>query len=475
MMRIIAGNPDNKEAPMHEKPTVSMGKAALARGAGGLRFVRFVFERFLADQCPQRAAALTYTTLLALVPLLAISFAVFAAFPAFAGVREELQTFVFENFVPQVGDVVLANLGEFAGKAGSLSMVGVIFLFVTSVALLSAINNTFDGIWRVRGRRSVIARLPVYWLVLTLTPLLMAASLLLSGYLFTIARETGVEAYTGPLTRVAGMAPLVLQIAGLTTLFLLVPFFPVRRRDAILGGITAGLLMEALKKGFGLYITSFPTYQTIYGALATVPIFLLWMYVVWTVVLFGAEVTAALPEWKAGVKQASAGARRPAQRLTAAVAVLAALLAASQKGGGLRRRRLMNAVRHDPESVAEATERLGRANYIARSERGDWLLVRDLAAVTLAELYADLDLTLSAVSPAAAKTTWARRYAEIIARADKANHDLMDLPLKTLLATPEEEFGEVMGRDSEPAEESRADNRKTRLLALLGLAWLVTR
>ena len=460
---------------MQEKTTVSKGKAALDRGAGGLQFVRFVFERFAADQCPQRAAALTYTTLLALVPLLAISFAVFAAFPAFAGMREELQAFVFENFVPQVGDVVLANLDEFASKTRGLSIVGAVFLAVTSIALLSAINNTFDGIWRVRGRRSVIARLPVYWLVLTLTPLLMAASLSLSGYLFAIARETGVEAYTGPLTRLAGLLPPLLQIAGLTTLFLLVPFFPVRRRDAIVGGITAGVLMEVLKKGFGLYITSFPTYQTIYGALATIPIFLLWMYVVWIVVLFGAEVTAALPEWKAGVKRAGAGARRPAQRLTAAVAVLAALLAASRTGGGLRRRRLMRAVRHDPESVADATERLGRAKYIARGEGGEWLLTRDLEAVTLAGLYADLDLTLSAVNPAATKTTWGRRYAEIVARADKASHDLMDVPLKTLLATPEEEIGDVIGREDEPVEEDRPASRKTRLLALLGLAWLATR
>lgn len=460
---------------MDDKITLSRGKAALARGAGGLRFIRFVFERFVADQCPQRAAALTFTTLLALAPLFAISFAVFAAFPAFAGVREELQGFVFENFVPQVGDVVLANLDEFARKAGSLSAIGVIFLIVTSVALLSAINNTFDGIWRVRGSRSVIARLPVYWLVLTLTPLLLGASLSLSGYLFAIARETGVEAFTGPLARLAGLLPLVLQIAGLTMLFLLVPFFPVRRRDALAGGIAAGLLIEVLKKGFGLYITSFPTYQTIYGALATVPIFLLWMYVVWTVVLYGAEIAAAMPEWQAGVKRASAGTHRPARRLTAAVAILAALLAASREGGGLRRRRLMRVVRHDPESVAEATERLSRANYIARGEGGEWLLVRDLEAVTLARLYVDLDLTLSALDPAAVKTTWARRYAEIVARADQASHDLMDVPLKTLLTTPEAEIGEVIGREGESAGEERPDNRKMRLLAWLGLAWLVSR
>ncbi len=112
---------------------------------------------------------------------------------------------------------------------------------------------------------------------------------------------------------------------------------------------------------------------------------------------------------------------------------------------------------------------------ISRGESGEWLLVRDLEAVTLARLYVDLDLTLSALDPAAAKTTWARRYAEIVARTDQASRDLMDVPLKTLLATPEEEIGDVVGRDGEPAGEERPGNRKMRLLAWLGLAWLATR
>ena len=459
---------------MAEPEATSKTRPLGAPGAGFPRFLKFVLDRFLVDQCPQRAAALTYTTLLALVPLLAISFAVFSAFPAFAGVREQLQDFIFANFVPQVGDVVLTHLEDFARKTGSLTAVGVIFLVVTSVMLLTAISGAFDAVWRVRARRPLVARLLVYWAVLTLTPLLLGASLSLSGYLFAIARDTGVEQYTGPLTRLAGLVPPLLQIAVFSLLFLLVPFFPVRRRDALLGGITAGLLLELLKKGFGLYITNFPTYQTIYGALATFPIFLLWMYVVWTVVLYGAEITASLPEWKAGLRNARAGPRSPTQVLTAAVAVLAALLAASRKGERLGRRRLMRVVRHDPESMFTVTELLSQRNYISKAQDGAYMMARDLDSVTLADLYGDLGLAISTAAPAAAKSAWAKRFADTVARADSAGRDRMAVSLKTLLATPDEEIDAVIGNDGDEPDDSPAD-RKTGLLALLGLAWLATR
>ena len=152
----------------------------LSRGASGLAFLYYVLTRFAKDRCTQSSAALTYTTLLALVPLLAISFAIFTAFDAFAGVWEQVKSFVFDNFVPQVGSVVQEHLEQFAGKAGQLTAVGVIFLVITSILLLATVSATLNGIWRTRQTRKLLARLPVYWLVLTLTPLLVGAGLVLS-------------------------------------------------------------------------------------------------------------------------------------------------------------------------------------------------------------------------------------------------------------------------------------------------------
>lgn len=449
----------------------------LSRGASGLAFVRYVLTRFAGDRCTQSSAALTYTTLLALVPLLAISVAIFAAFDAFAGVWEQVQSFIFENFVPQVGSVVQGHLEEFASKTGQLTAVGVVFLVLTSVLLLATISTTLNGIWRTRQTRNLLARLPVYWLVLTLTPLLIGAGLVLSGYLFTLARAAGVEEYTGSLARLAGLVPPVIQIAGLTLLYVFVPNYPVRAGDALIGGITAGLILEILKKAFAFYVVNFPTYQTIYGAMATFPIFLIWMYVAWNVVLYGAEMAAALPEWRAGVSGREPGARSPASILLAAAAILAPLLAANRRGGGLSMRHLSRKTGQPAEMLDRATQLLLRGRYIARSDRGAWILSRDLETVSLADLHRDLGLSVSSTAAEAARHVWGKELSGTLKAMEAAGQQTMDIPLKTLLTVPQN-AGEDLARSDDDDDEdgdARSGGYKTRLLVWLGLAWLAGR
>lgn len=448
----------------------------------GLGFLKYTLHRFAEDQAPQRAAALTYTTLLAIVPLLAISFAAFSAFPAYEGMREQLQGFIFENFVPQVGPVVLEHLREFVGKTGRLTAIGIIFLVVTAVMLLSTISSAFNAIWRVRQSRSLLLRLPVYWLILTAPPILMAAAMSLSGYLFTVAQASGVETFTGPLIRLALLVPPLLQTIGLFLLYIFAPNYPVRWRDALVGGVTAGLVLELLKKGFGLYVTYFPTYQTIYGALATFPIFLLWIYVAWMVVLFGAEMAAALPEWRAGLTHRAAKERSPAAILAAAVAILALLLAASRRGGGLRRRPLMRRSGQPPELLDLAAGSLRRNRYIARTESGEWVLARDLDAVTLSDLHRDLGLSVVPTAARAAQQPWGARLADVLLEAETASHGAMDRPLRPLLEMPEKDEKALTRPDEEDdpddeddESEGPAGDYKSKLLAWIGLAWLGTR
>ena len=450
----------------------------LSRGASGLAFLYYVLTRFAKDRCTQSSAALTYTTLLALVPLLAISFAIFTAFDAFAGVWEQVKSFVFDNFVPQVGSVVQEHLEQFAGKAGQLTAVGVIFLVITSILLLATVSATLNGIWRTRQTRKLLARLPVYWLVLTLTPLLVGAGLVLSGYLFALARAAGVEEYTGPLAPLAALVPPVVQIAGLTLLYIFVPNYPVRAGDALVGGITAGLILEVLKKAFAFYVVTFPTYQTIYGALATFPIFLIWMYVVWNVILFGAEISAALQEWRAGVVGREPGARSPASILLAAAAVLALLLAATRRGGAVSRRHVSRKTGQPAEILDEATESLLRGRYIARSERGGWILSRDLETVSLADLHRDLGLAVSSTAAEAARHVWGKTLSGTLEAVEAAGQEIMDIPLKTLLTVPEDEGKDLAGPDEEDAdaeEDAQPGDYKNRLLVWLGLAWLAGR
>jgi len=436
----------------------------------GVAFLRYVLRRFLADSCLPRAAGLSYTALLALVPLVAISFAIFAAFPAFQSMKGQLQKLIFENFVPEIGSAVYSHIEEFTGKTGELTAFGVVFLGFTSVMLLSSINGTFNAIWRARETRPLVSRLLVYWAVLTLSPILFGASISLSSYLFAMAQASGVEQLTGPLNRLAGYLPALLQIAGFSILFLVMPAYPVRRRDALYGGIVAGLLFEILKKGFGLYIKSAPTYETLYGALAVAPILLVWMYLAWIVVLLGAEFTAAMPEWRAGARSVRRASLPAARLATTALGVLHALLHTSRNGRGLNDRSLARAVHATPEAMVEVSEKLEARRYITKDERGHWLLARDLDTASLADLQRDLGLSIEPGQLASVRrTAWGKRYAEIVTRMRESESDITGISLKELLGPQDEseivEFPEL----SDDGEEREVTDRKTRLLALLGL------
>jgi len=373
------------------------------------------------------------------------------------------------------------HLQQFASKTRGLSVVGALFLAVTSVMLLSSISSAFNHIWRVRQTRGLVVRLPVYWLILTLTPLLLGASVALSTYLFALARSTGVEQFTGPLTRLAVIVPLVVQIAGLFVLYRFTPNYPVRWSDAMAGAVTAGLVLELLKRAFGLYVTTFPTYQTIYGALATIPIFLIWMYVMWTVILYGAEMAAALPEWRAGVSRHEREHRTPAAMLAAATAFLALLLTAHRGGVGRRWRYLVRHSGQPAELLITVSEALRKAHYVQKNERDVWFLARDLDRVTLADLHRDLDLSTAAAAGQVAHTEWGAKLAEALRNAEQAGQAAMDMSLESLLATQDDDkavrlaAGETLDDDLEEDDEGEPRDYKNRLLALLGLAWLAGR
>lgn len=440
---------------------------ALARLVG---FCGYVGQRFIRDRCQQRASALTFTSLLAIVPLLAVSFAIFAAFPAYESLKGRAQSYIFENFVPQVGSEVQGYLESFTAQTGELSAVGVCFLAVTAVMLLMTISNTFNQIWGVKQGRGLVARMLVFWAVLTLAPLLFGASISLSSVLFTLAESSGVETYTGSLTRLAFVLPFLFQAAGLTIIYLVMPNFPVRRRDAVMGGLVAASLLELLKKGFAVYVTTFPTYQTIYGVMATIPIFLIWVYMSWMVVLIGAELTASLPEWRGGARRVSRGGLPPVRRLAAALAVLNALSRSAKSGETLSQRRVANAAKLGPEALSDATRTLAAKNYISRTDRNRWVLSRDLAHATLADLYSDMGLALDTGIPRGhLQSAWGQRFAKTLNSFEAAGRDVMAQSLRDLLAPPE--VGEEplpQDLDDEEGEVPRG-SFNARVLALIGL------
>ncbi len=255
-------------------------------------FSLHVIRRFNQDSCFSTASALSFTTLLALVPLVTVIFSMLSLFPVFGQWSGAVESFMFENFVPAAGDTVRGYLLEFSSKAGKLTAVGLVFLLLSSLMLLSTIEDAFNGIWKVTEGRNIFQRLLVYWTVLTLGPLLIAVSLSMSSALLSMSlfsEQSIVAEFTEFLLK---YLPVLFELCAFMLFYQAIPNLEIRIRDSIYGAIVATILFEAAKFGFGVYILNFDSYQRIYGALATIPIFFLWIYLCWLVLLVGALVAA---------------------------------------------------------------------------------------------------------------------------------------------------------------------------------------
>lgn len=257
--------------------------------------VRFARRRLTEEKLPQVAGSLTFTTTLAIVPLLTIVLAIFTSFPIFGKLRTSLEGYFVQMLMPRaISNTIMSNLTQFASKATGLSAVGAVALVFTSAAMIGTIERAFNQIWRVRQPRPLLQRVLVYWALVTLGPLAFGLSLTLTGRLFTATNGlstalpiVGALFYT--LTSVA------LTTGAYALLYLTVPNRWVDWRDALWGGLVAAIAFEIAKRVFAIFIRQFPTYAIIYGALAALPLFLVWLYLSWMITLVGALLTAALP------------------------------------------------------------------------------------------------------------------------------------------------------------------------------------
>jgi membrane protein len=260
-------------------------------------FVQLTVRRFVDDRCGRAAGALAFTTLFAIVPLMAVALAMLSIFPVFQGWMDGFQDFVYRNFVPTAGEVVQRYIEQFAANAGRLTALGLLFVFVTAFVLMSSIERTFNDIWHVTQARSRIRRLLGYWALLTLGPVLIGLSLSLTSTIVSAPLFGPRSAFGGVRSFVFEALPWAFEIAAFVLLYVVGPNFPVRLRHALVGGVFAALLFEFAKRAFVFYIARYGSYQTIYGSIAALPVFLLWIYFSWLIVLLGAVLTAALPQW----------------------------------------------------------------------------------------------------------------------------------------------------------------------------------
>lgn len=347
-------------------------------------------ERFRADQLGVTAGSLTFTTTIALVPLVTVALAVFTAFPMFAKLQDVLQKWLVESLVPDnIARQVLGYLTQFAGKAGRLGWTGFIALMVSAFALILTIDRCLNRIWRVRRPRPLGQRVLVYWAVLTLGPLLLGMSLSVTSWAISASR--GLVGAPGPgLRLLLDVVEFVLLALGMTGLFRYVPNTPVAWAHALSGGIFVAVGVEVAKRLLAVYLKLVPTYSAVYGTFATVPILLVWIYVVWVLVLLGAVIAAYLPSLLAGV------ARRggtPGWLFQLAIEVLGLLQRArAQPPGALTAAQLARALRVELLQLEPVLDALKDLHWLGQLSEPDehgatrYVLLADPAQTPLAPL-----------------------------------------------------------------------------------------
>jgi len=312
--------------------------------------------RFREDRLGLTASSLTFTTLIGLVPLVTVMLALFTAFPIFARFQTALQQYFLQSLVPDtIARPVMQALTQFAGKASRLGSLGLVLLGVTALALVFTIDRTLNAIWRVPRPRPLAQRVLVYWAALTLGPLLLGASLSLAGYALSASRGV-VDELPGGLSLLLGGIELALLAGGFAALFRFVPNCAVRWDHAWAGGVFVALGFEVAKRVLAWYVKSVPTYSMVYGAFATVPIFLLWIYLGWVIVLLGAVIAAYAPSLAMRVVRLP---DRPGERFALAVALLQALQGArADTQRGFSTEALAGMLRIDPLQIEPVLEEL---------------------------------------------------------------------------------------------------------------------
>ena len=263
----------------------------------GKNFLIFLFRRAKNDTIFRVSSSLSYTSLIPIVPLLVIVLAIFSAFPGFINMKIQFQEFILKNFVPDIGQEISQYFVSFLNASAQITTIGVVGLVVTSIMLLSTIENSLNFIFKVYKPRNIKTKITLYWTVITLGPILLGAAFSLRGYLFTLQSLMPEEISNSMYF--SQMLPGLITMLVLIMVYVLVPNKKVKISNALVGAFIAVLLFGALRKGFGILVIENATYKTLYGALAALPVFLIWMYLAWSVVIFGAVVTAALEEYQA--------------------------------------------------------------------------------------------------------------------------------------------------------------------------------
>ncbi len=347
-----------------------------------INFKSFVYEvarRYRDDETSLAASSLAYTALLSLVPFMSVLITVFSAMPLFEDASQQLQDFIFENFVPSSGAVIQTYISGFVEKARGLTVTMFLAVFVTSILMMHTMEKALNRIFDSKSSGRFKTKLMMYWAVLTMGPLLVGGGIALSSVLFNYSAFASMKGF------LIKALPILSSTIGFFVIYLVVPNRKVKWKNALIGALFSAICFELAKKGFALYVTSIPSYQKVYGALATIPLFLVWMFLSWNIILLGGTIAATLEtsRWRLHVQNYQTN-----QRLLLVIDVLNLLWQASQKGKTVSYNEMCGHFHFVPDDELNLQlEWLEKNQYIAIDQSGDYLIRHDLTALDFKTLY----------------------------------------------------------------------------------------
>lgn len=354
-----------------------------------IQFIRFVLYRFEADRCRESAGSLTYTTLFAIVPMLTVFLVIVSSIKALEPARQQMQTWIYSNFLPKTSIAFDKALNAFTENSSNLTIIGILFLFFTTVMMLSSIELAFNRIWRVRQARGGIVGFMRYWTIISLGPIILGTAFVLSSTVASMnLLSNTVAGYQFDFAYVLLFISFALTCLGFSLLYWTIPNRSVPIKSAVIAGVFSGVVFELLKNLFGFIMSNFTSYQLVYGAFAALPIFLLWIYTSWLVVLLGVQISYAITAFHSD----KTTKRHPILML---LDVLELFHQKQKRGGTVSDREAMNILgRGEIGKWPYFIELLEKQNLITRTDSNEYVLIRNLEQVDLWQFVKNLPYAL---------------------------------------------------------------------------------
>lgn len=395
-----------------------------------LRRLAYFLKRYRADRCNDTAAALTYMSLFALVPLLTVLYTMASAIPAFQGLEGNIQDLLFDYLMPEASQEIQDYLDEFSRQAKNLTGFGVAFLGGTAILMLRNIEKSFNRIWRTPEDRSPVSSFLLYWAVLSLAPLTIGLGLAVSTYLLSFADVLETLDVIGIGGFLLKLSPLLLNALGFTLIYAAVPNCRVPLKHAFIGGVVAAIAFN-VARGLFTMLVSGTSFTFIYGAFAAVPLFLLWIFISWNIVLLSAILVHGLSAY-----ESTEQAARP--MVIKALEVLHLLWRRQQSGLALRERDLMadRSCGIDSDSWSRLRSIFKEHNLISQNDRGNYLLSRDLHGIKLWQIAQWVSGEKQVADyPGKATDPWEQKAIDLLSEQEHARKHALDINLVELFTT----------------------------------------